>query len=91
MAPASASMAVEISPVKAPLSAWCTFWPQTPTPLPASAAATSASAVAGGQTARSTPSAAARPARRSAHQATASARVLNIFQLPATRGRRLIG
>ena len=53
LAPASASISAEMSPVKAPdASAWQS-WPPIATSEPRAAAANAASSVAGGQTIRS--------------------------------------
>ena len=89
VAPASASISAEMSPVWAPDGlAWQSCAPMA-TAEPRAAAAKRASKVAGGHTIRSAlPAMAAAPATILSSSATEAASPF-IFQLPATSGRRL--
>jgi hypothetical protein len=89
-APASFSMPALISPVNAPSRSQCRFCPATPTGVLRAASATACSAVNGGATTISTSVTSFTTPRISLMNTTASWTVLNIFQLAAMKGVRMV-
>jgi hypothetical protein len=88
-APASCTMPTLTSPVNAPSRSQCTFCAPTAMLLLRAASAAACRAVNGGATTISTSCTPATSGRSSLTHTTASWTVLNIFQLPAIRGRRM--
>src|SRR5512135_241518 len=85
----STNMGGAISPVNAPEASQCIFWAPTEIEVPSSMAATGKIEVNGGHRTMSTPPTLFKPSNSSYTRIRASATVLNIFQLPATSGRRI--
>src|SRR5919198_706424 len=86
----STSIGAETSPVNAPFGAWCMFCAYTSTREPRVESTTACRSVNGTQTPTSTPSAVETRGSSEATNASASATVLCIFQLPAISGVRAI-
>src|SRR5215467_1242813 len=83
-------MAADTSPVNAPSRSQYRSCAETPMLLPCAASAAALSAVNGGPTTISTPDISLTLPRRSDTKATVSPTVLNIFQLPAMNGVRML-